>query len=147
MGIADKRSHSSAIEDELAEKVRAHFRELAAQEGKAEEAVPVPSARAHSPVHASMVEPHRGAASHPEPAPMTRTIDQIKAAARRALTQPKPAPTVERPVVLPPSGVVSPAVPGVRKVTGLPVPAGATIAPRPTTPARPSVSRHTLPAP
>ena len=32
MGIDDKRSHSSAIEDELAEKVKAHFQEVAAEE-------------------------------------------------------------------------------------------------------------------
>ena len=143
IGVADKRSHSSAIEDDLAEKVRAHFRELAAQEEKAEEPVPVPPAPAHGPVQPSAVEPHKVTTTHPEPAPMTRTIDQIKAAARRALTQPKPAPAVEKAVVPTAAPAAPPVAPSARKVTALPVPPGAPIPPRPTTPSHPSVSRHT----
>ena len=118
IGVTDKRSHSSAIEDELAGKVRAHFRELPVQEEKAEEGAPVPAVTPPGPA----VEPHKAATTHPELAPMTRTIDQIKAAARRALTQPKPVPVVEKPAVPPAVGAVSPAGPGARKVTGLPGP-------------------------
>jgi translation initiation factor IF-2 len=142
IGIADKRSHSSAIEDEVAGKIRAHFRELPVPEERVEEAVPVPAAPPHGPTHAPAVEPHKAATTHPELAPMTRTIDQIKAAARRALTQPKPVPAVEKPPVSPAAGVASPAGLGAGKVTGLPVPPGAPIGPRPTTPSHPSVSRR-----
>ena len=137
IGVADKRSHSSAIEDELAGKVRDHFRDLAAQEEKGDEAVPVTEAPARTPA----LEPHKVAATHVEAAPMTRSIDQIKAAARRALTQPKPAPAVEKPMVPPTAGAAFPAAPGERKVTGLPVPASAPIPPR-HTPSHPSASRH-----
>jgi translation initiation factor IF-2 len=142
IGVTDKRSHSSAIEDELAGKVRAHFRELPVQEEKAEEGAPVPAVTPPGPAHAPAFEPHKAATTHPELAPMTRTIDQIKAAARRALTQPKPVPVVEKPAVPPAVGAVSPAGPGARKVTGLPVPPSAPIGPRPTTPSHPSVSRR-----
>jgi translation initiation factor IF-2 len=139
LGVADKRSHSSAIEDELAEKVRAHFRETPARDEKAEEAVPVPAVQAHVPLHVSAVEPHKAATTHPEPAPMTRTIDQIKAAARRALTQPKPTPVIEKPSV--PAGVGVVSFPAARKPTGLPVPPSSPISPRPTIASHPSVSR------
>ena len=143
MGIADKRSHSSAIEDELAARVRAHFREHAAQEEKGEAAVPVPATPGHGPVRTPAVEPPKVATTHPEPAPMTRTIDQIKAAARRALTQPKPAPAVDKSAVPPAAGAPSLAAPGARKVTGLPVPPSAPpVGPRPTTLSHSSVSRH-----
>ena len=47
IGITDKRSHSSAIEDELAEKVRAHFRVAAPQEQKS-------VAPGFSPAHAAL---------------------------------------------------------------------------------------------
>ena len=55
IGITDKRSHSSAIEDDLAGKVRAHFRELPVSEEQAEEAVPVPAAPPHLPRVESLV--------------------------------------------------------------------------------------------
>src|SRR5262245_34569250 len=101
IGITDKRSHSSAIEDELADKVRAHFRVAVAQEEKSEGAAPAPVAPVQGPARAPVVESARAVTIHPEAAPMTRTIDQIKAAARRVLTQPKPGPVVEKPVVPP----------------------------------------------
>src|SRR6516225_4006217 len=80
IGLTDKRSHSSAIEDEVAEKVRAHFRAVTAQEEKSAGAPPAPPPLAHGPVRTAAVEPVKAVTTHPEPAQMTRTIDQIKAA-------------------------------------------------------------------
>jgi len=139
--LTDKRSHSSAIEDELAEKVRAHFRAVAAQEEKSAGAAPAPPPPAHGPVRTAAAEPIRAVTTHPEPAQMTRTIDQIKAAARRALTQPKPAPVAEKPVVPLATSPVPPAAAGPRKIAGSPVPPSAPIGSRPATPTHPAVSR------
>jgi len=93
IGITEKRSHST-LEDELADKVRVHFRGLAAWEGAA---AVTPTAPLQGLLRAPTVESPKTVTTHAEPPRVTRTLDQIKAAARRALAQPKPAPLVEKP--------------------------------------------------
>ncbi len=138
IGITDKRSHSSAIEDELADKVRSHFRESGAAEEKPEVVPPVPP----PPPSPAAVAPRKPAALHPEAAPITRTIDQIKAAARKAVTQPKPAPMVEKPpAALPAAGPAMPPAPAARRGTALPGAASAPSVPRPTGLPHPPVIR------
>ncbi len=94
IGVTEKKSHSSAIEDEIADKVRAHFKALgeeAAVEGEqkapAAEA-PTPAEAAEPPIAPSVKRP---AEAPPGPRPITRSIAEIKAAVRKAVA-PKPIP-------------------------------------------------------
>ena len=105
LGVTEKTSHSSALEGEIADQVRAHFRsqgdEPAAGEAPAETAGPAaqpalaPVAKARPPVEVAKPVEHR-----PEPAavsPMARSIADIKAEARKAVATPpppKPVPVV-----------------------------------------------------
>jgi len=119
LGITDKRSHSSAVEEDVAEKVREHFR-AAAQEATAEEvpAVPKPApvAAAPAPVPPPAKKP---AEVHHEVRPLTRTLAEIKADARRVVAPPppppppRPAPVVGRPgvKVTPPALAAGPMAP------------------------------------
>ncbi len=105
-GLTDKKSHSSAIDDETAEKAREHFQKLAQQEaGRA--SVPVkrppapPTQGPRSPAPKDVTE--RKLPYHDQ-GPMVRTIEQIKADARKAvMPAPRPAPA--------PPGRVSPEPP------------------------------------
>ena len=117
LGITDKRSHSSAVEDDVAEKVREHFRALS-QEAPGEEApASAPAVAAPAPVPPPAKKP---AEVHHEARPLTRTLAEIKADARRAVAPPlRPAPVVERPPV-PAAGPVTP--PAVRPPAGRPTP-------------------------
>src|ERR1700691_5473008 len=69
LGIPDKKSHSSALDDDLAEKVRAHFQSgggaVAAEAPAAEEPAPPPPDPAPAPVAA-------------EPAPVLEGLDLKK---------------------------------------------------------------------
>jgi translation initiation factor IF-2 len=95
LGITDKRSHSSAVETDVAEKVREHFR-AASQEAPAEEAPAAPvSPPAAAPAPAT-VPAKKLVEAHHEARPLTRTLAEIKAEARRAVAPPRPAPVVER---------------------------------------------------
>jgi len=140
LGIADKKSHSSALEDDLAEKVREHFR------GEPKEAEPSPSAAPQPARRAPAPAPEAGAAAGPvrPPAPppahavprvelahapgpaqpIARTLDQIKADARKAVTatqrpavaeKPAPGAAASGPASAPggAAGVRRPAVPAV----------------------------------
>jgi translation initiation factor IF-2 len=102
IGITEKRSHSSALEDEQADRVRAHFRALSesddAPEPKAKQA---PAAAPKAAPVAADPTPETPAVAHPvhvEPAqapevrPMTRSIAQIKAEARKAVMGPRAVP-------------------------------------------------------
>ncbi|MBI1941087.1 MAG: translation initiation factor IF-2 N-terminal domain-containing protein, partial [Acidobacteria bacterium] len=90
VGFTEKKSHSSAIEDEIADKVRAHFRaageEPEAAEEKGEEEK-VSAAPAPAPLKAKAPEE----TAPPPPQRLTRTIAEIKAAARKTVA-PKVAP-------------------------------------------------------
>ncbi|HEV2350158.1 MAG TPA: translation initiation factor IF-2 [Terriglobia bacterium] len=115
IGITEKRSHSSALDDDQADRVRAHFRAEsepaktpAAVAEKAPPAAPKAAAVAiKSPAVApSVARPsdHADVAKVPEIRPMTRSIAEIKAEARRAVMGP------------PPSRAVAPAVPPAKPV-------------------------------
>ena len=96
VGHPDKKSHSSALDDDLADKVRAHFRaggESATEPEKVEAAPPAPVQPApvaeatHIPAGLDLKKLHDFKSDiHP----LTRSIADIKATARRAVVQPPP---------------------------------------------------------
>jgi len=94
LGI-EKKSHSSALDDELADKVREHFR-VSSEAGQAAEEAPAPPPP--TPVvskepPAAVVEPRKlpdiikAELQHP----LTRSLEEIKHAARRAVIPPPPS--------------------------------------------------------
>jgi translation initiation factor IF-2 len=95
IGIKEKKSHSSAVEDDLAEKLRRHFR------AEAEPAEVPPPAAPPEPVHAEPAkapephEPHAHEVTHPEGHPLHRTLAEIKADARKVVARAHPAPPPE----------------------------------------------------
>ncbi|MGH9400794.1 MAG: translation initiation factor IF-2 [Terriglobia bacterium] len=93
IGHEDKKSHSSAIESDVADKVREHFRHAGQQLEAPKKPVAAPPAPAAAPP-AALKAPTPAPVLHPlEPVPLGRTIDQIKADVRRAITPPvRPAP-------------------------------------------------------
>jgi translation initiation factor IF-2 len=101
IGVQDKKSHSSAVDDELAEKLRAHFHAESEEEAPSEEPAPKAAAqpepaKAHEPAPA----PKPAHEVHPEPHvelhPLHRTLAEIKADARKAVLK-----TAARPVAAP----------------------------------------------
>jgi len=160
IGHGEKKSHSSALEDDLAEEVRRHF----SQNG--EEPQPIAPVAPSAPPAVSTIErqtappetvPARPAPSvappavpqavapprpsappvaHPKSeAPALRTIDQIKQDARRAVLG------AQRPTERPATVAAGPAVPpaaGVRRpVTGVPGVPGAVLPQKPPLPTSP----------
>ncbi len=130
--VRDKKSHSSALESEIAEKVRAHFRTLSQEESAEEAAVsPKPAAGLTAEVLPSVpAEVKKGPEARPELHPITRSIAEIKAEARKAVVAPaapRPIPTVQRPVdrAVERRGDVSAAVPTVPTVSRTPSPQAA----------------------
>jgi translation initiation factor IF-2 len=134
IGIQEKRSHSSALEDDLADKIRAHFR----AEGEPTEKVgevpaapepPAPAAEApHAPPVLDLKKLHE---LKPDLHPLTRSIAEIKAAARKAVVAPPPP----RPAAAPPSAtgpvtapVATKPVPGAERLVERPVPAAPMVA-------------------
>jgi translation initiation factor IF-2 len=120
IGIQDKKSHSSAVEDDLADKVREHFHALGeGEEGERSEspARPLAPKQATPPPHATA---EKAAEIHPEVHPLTRSIAEIKAEARRVVGRSSPAPAARpeavggkpvvpaRHAVVPPSGPAHP---------------------------------------
>ena len=108
LSIPDKKSHSSALDDDLADKVRAHFR---ADDGPApEKAEEAPSAPAPSVPQVETPHPHPGLDLRKlhdfklDFQPLTRSIADIKATARKAVVAPPPPP--------PPKPVIPPAAAG-----------------------------------
>ena len=91
IGIEDKKSHSSALDDEQADKVRAHFREAMEETEAAEEPSPAESkASAETPAEpAKTHEPEHPAKPahevHHEPVALHRTLAEIKADARKTV--------------------------------------------------------------
>ncbi len=95
VGITEKKSHSSALEDEDAEKVRAYFRSKTKVKEPAAKESPKPAApqvKEAAPSHAPAPET-KPAEPHAEPS-LTRSIAEIKAAARRSVAMPPPRPHV-----------------------------------------------------
>jgi translation initiation factor IF-2 len=115
MGVTDKKSHSSALEEEIANKVREHFRALSGPESAeevttAKPAVPAKEAPAAGPVPRSVAAPTVTPSPAPpahavvsppalakklvetrsEVRPLTRSLAEIQAEARRAVAPPPP---------------------------------------------------------
>jgi translation initiation factor IF-2 len=108
IGVTDKKSHSSSLDDECADKVRAYFR------GDAEPSEPAaPKQAAASPANADPrpskpIAPATAAASEAPSKQMeppvsrksfTKSIAEIKAAARKTVAPPPPARPAPAPVV------------------------------------------------
>ena len=158
IGFEGKKSHSSALEDDFADKVRAYFRaggEPAME--KAEEVPAVPEPPAPTPtVEPAQTAPaldlkkfHDFAPEHP----LTRSIAEIKAAVRRTVVVPPTPPALPKHVAPPPAatGPVSAPVapkpaPTVEKPVETPAPIAPVVAPLSAAAPAPSV-RIASPAP
>ncbi len=105
LGIHDKKSHSSAIEDDLVEKVRRHFEALSEREAEEapKAAAPTPAPTPRKSPAAVVVEPKKSAEVAAESRAMTRSIAEIKAEARKAVAPVAPA------RVVPAAGATGPA--------------------------------------
>jgi len=134
IGIPDKKSHSSALDDDLADKVRAHFR--AENEPVAAPAKAAAPEGAHTSAPAAETAP-----AHPIfdlkklhdlkiDTPLTHSIAEIKAAARKAVAVPPPPAPPTHHVVSPQpaAGPVSVPVP-VKPVPGAEKPMPHPVAP------------------
>jgi translation initiation factor IF-2 len=107
--VTDKRSHSSALDDDLAERVRQHFRSTTLVEGPRESAPLVSPALVSKPEVSAAAPSTPGAPSHApaavkktlefhiEPRGMTRSLDEIRESVRKAVAPPPP-PVAVRPV-------------------------------------------------
>jgi len=128
----EKKSHSSALDDELADKVREHFRALSGAEQVAEEApAPAPAPVVTKEAPAAVVEPRRlpdiikAELQHP----LTRSFEEIKSAARKAVIPPARGARVPETIAQPAAAVLKP-TPALKPVPfpvvhPLPVPAAA----------------------
>src|SRR5882672_10437984 len=109
--VTDKRSHSSALGDDLAERVRQHFRSTTLVEGPRESAPPALPALVSKPEVSAAAPSTPAAPSHApaavkktfefhiEPRAMTRSLDEIRESVRKAAVVPPPPPPVAvRPV-------------------------------------------------
>ncbi len=94
LGVTEKKSHSSAIDEEVAERVRVRLRAEVEPEAPSPPAAPAPTPRA-----ATSAEPTSVRSGGPSPEPrveppdhvsLTRSIAEIKAEARRAVMPPAP---------------------------------------------------------
>ncbi len=127
LGFTEKKSHSSALEDEIADKVRAHFKRAGGEQKAAAEKAEEKPAEEPGAV-ATAEEKAFQEAAPAEPRRLTRTIAEIKAAARKTVApRAAPRPTARR------GRAVEPAVPEV--------------AAGPTVPPAPSRARVAPPAP
>ena len=96
LGIPDKKSHSSALDDDLANKVRGHFRaggESATEEVEAAPAAPAQPAPVteapHVPAGLDLKKLH-DIKVELDMHPLTRSIADIKATARKVVVGPPP---------------------------------------------------------
>ncbi len=121
IGAGDNKSHSSSVEEDVAEKVRAHFRAQAetpqtpvAAEAEPARAIPKPKSEPQPAVAKAQEE------AKPSVPAMTRSIAEITAAVRKSVAPPRPA--AEKPVAGVAAGVhpaSGPAVtPAVRTTVG-----------------------------
>jgi translation initiation factor IF-2 len=141
IGHGEKKSHSSALDDDLAEQVRRHFSQNGGEPRPAETRAPAAPAPAPVPVPAPAAvrpaeilqppAPHPVAPPKPE-APAVRTIDQIKQDARRLVTGTQRPP--EKPVPAA-AGPAAPLVPGLRRpAPAVPTVPGAVLPSKPAAP-------------
>ncbi len=91
IGHPDKKSHSSAIDEDLAAQVRSHFVQTGGEPAK--ESKPSVTAQAQ-PTGIAKPEPLKVPAFHHEPPQIARTMEQIKADARKATMPVRPAPPI-----------------------------------------------------
>jgi len=142
LGI-EKKSHSSALDDELADKVREHFR-VSSEAGQAAEEAPAPPPP--TPVvskepPAAVVEPRKlpdiikAELQHP----LTRSLEEIKHAARRAVIPPPPSRVAHVPETL-----VQPAPHGLKPLPPSLAPHPATV---PAAAPGPAIGGHVAPTP
>ncbi len=144
LGYTDKKSHSSAIEGDVADKVREHFQQLAEREHAPEQ---TPGAEKSSPSAASGAEAAlktqapKPVVHHHEAAPLSRTIAQIKADARKAVlppkpvaVPPKPAPTIAEKVSKPAAAASPTPRPAVAPPPGAPAGIRPVVSSRPAAP-------------
>jgi len=111
IGVTDKKTHSHNLDEDVANKVRQHFRSLSQEqtaEARAPEPAPPPPAKApaspvarpltgqpasQAAVTAPVAPPKRpGEAPRPPARSLTRSLDEIRADARKALAPPPPPP-------------------------------------------------------
>ena len=136
IGHTDKKSHSSAIEDDVAGRIREHFR----QQGGAEIHEESKPATAHPAASADVSKPAPPKATilYHEPSQMARSIEQIKADARKAVMPPPrtaPPALATEPAVKP-ATAVTPTAPGIPvHPRVVPVPASSTAVNRAVPPA------------
>ncbi len=108
IGLSEKKSHSTAIDGETARKVRAHFQQFAQEEpvGEAPPASkPAAPARHQAPVSAPdhtvrgsvPAEAMKAPEARPDLHPLTRSIADIKAEARKAVAPALPPRPKEKP--------------------------------------------------
>jgi len=104
LGVTDKKSHSSALDEDIAEKVRAHFRAASpvtpAETVSAPPLPPVPATGGTVPAPVP-VEAKKAHEVKADLHPLTRTIAEIKAAARKAVVAPPPKPAPAPPAAGP----------------------------------------------
>ena len=105
LGIPDKKSHSSALDDDLADKVREHFRaggEPASEEAEAAPPAPAPpepvTETPHAPAGLDLKKLH-DLKVELDMHPLTRSIADIKATARKVVVGPPPPPKPAAPPV------------------------------------------------
>src|SRR5579864_4894780 len=136
VGVTEKKTHSSSIEDHEAEKVRAHIRGSA--EGQS------PAARAARPLRGEEEIKTKIDLSHiSRPGDVLRAITQKKeAAAAPPPARPTAPPVAAKPAVAPPAPA-RPATPAAAP----PVPAAATVAPAPPRPVAPPIAEKPAVAP
>ena len=111
LGIPDKKSHSSALDDEQADKVRAHFRaggESATEKVEEAPAAPTPPAPIVEAPHVHVGLDLKKLHDFHSDVPLTRSIADIKATARKVVVSP-PKPVVSLPAAAGPAS--SPATP------------------------------------
>ena len=82
INFLEKKSHSSSLEDEIADKVRAHFRALGEKEEEAQAAAKAPKAAKGRP-QPSVLTPAKRAEKQVAPPPLRRSLEDIKADLRK----------------------------------------------------------------
>ena len=91
INFLEKKSHSSSLEDEIADKVRAHFRVLGEKEEEAQAAAKAPKAAKGRP-QPSVLTPAKRAEKRVAPPPLRRSLEDIKAELRKQkVVAPPPA--------------------------------------------------------
>ena len=107
----EKKSHSSALDDDIADKVREHFRAVGEAEQVAEEApAPRPAPVVSKEAPAAVVEPRKlpdiikAELQHP----LTRSLEEIKSAARKVVIPPARGARVSETIAQPVAAVLKP---------------------------------------